>query len=116
MGLVCKGCVDCCGIVPVSAGEMKVIQKELRKKSITNLRRLAKQKRDGLQCMFVDTERKQCSIYRARPNLCRNYGYTKGLECPYQPEHATKEYQGKKDIPIGVLGLSINWSNIHEYK
>lgn len=116
MGLICGGCVDCCGVVPVSESEMKTIQKELKKKSRTNLNRLAKQVREPLQCMFVDVDKKNCSIHRARPNICRNYGNAKQLPCPYQPEKATKDYKGKKEKPIGVLGLSITWGNIHEYK
>lgn len=112
----CKKCVACCGPVPVSAMEMKDIQKELKTKKQKEIKRLKKQKRTELQCMFVDTDKKQCSIYNARPNICKQYGYVEGLSCPFNPEYATGQYQGDKNIPIGVLGTTITWDNIHEYK
>ena len=111
----CKGCTACCGPVPVTIKEMNEIQKELSKKSKKEINRLSKQKRDPLTCMFVDTKNKRCSIYNARPNLCRNFGYAKGLECPYNPEYATKKYEGELHIPIGVLGTTITWENIFHY-
>jgi|SRR5699024_6178534 len=116
MSLNCSSCVDCCGVVPVSKQEMKNIQKELKKKSVTTINRLKKQDREPMQCMFVDVENKRCSIYKARPNICKNYGYAKGLACPYQPEKAIREYKGKREKPIGILGMSITWDNINSFK
>ena len=114
--LVCDGCTACCGIVPVSEKEMKAIQKELRRKSKYTIDRLKNQKREALECMFVDKDKQRCAIYKVRPNICRNYGYVKGLECPYQPDKANKPYQGKKEEPIGLLGMTITWDNINDYK
>lgn len=111
----CKNCVACCGPVPVSVMEMKEIQKELNRKKPKELNRLKNQKRDQLQCMFVDTDKKQCSIYKVRPNLCKQYGYVKGLACPFNPGYATDQYHGEKYIPIGVLGTTITWDNIDKY-
>lgn len=112
----CLNCVACCGPVPVSFKEMQDIQKELKKKKPKEIKRLKKQKRTELQCMFVDTDKKQCSIYEARPNICKQYGYVKGLACPYNPEYATGDYEGEKYMPIGVLGTTITWDNIDKYK
>lgn len=111
----CKNCVACCGIVPVSLPEMVEIQKFLKKMKPKEIKRLKKQKRDPFQCMFVDTEKQRCSIYEVRPNICRQYGYVKGLACPFHPEYATNEYQGEKHMPIGVLGSTITWKNIMDY-
>lgn len=112
----CKNCTACCGPVPVTIKEMNEIQKELSKKSKKEIKRLSKQKRDQLTCMFVDTKNKCCSIYNARPNLCRNFGYAKGLECPYNPEYATEKYKGEFHIPIGILGTTITWNNIFDFR
>lgn len=112
----CKGCTACCGPVPVNIKEMEEIQNYLKKKSNKEIKRLSKQKRESFTCMFVDTQKKRCSIYAVRPQLCRNFGYAKGLQCPFHPEYATKEFDGKFHAPIGVLGTTITWNNIFDYK
>ena len=112
----CKGCVACCGPVPVTAEEMTGIQKALAKMRPREIKRLKKQKRGHLDCMFIDHEKKRCSIYNARPLVCREFGYVKGLPCPYFPEHATGKGTKERPTPIGVLGQSITWDNINRYK
>ena len=44
--------------------------------------RLGAQKRDNMTCGFFDQELNRCSVYEARPAICRVYGLTKGLRCP----------------------------------
>ncbi len=34
-------------------------------------------------CAFYDTEKKNCSIYDQRPNICKTYGDPKYNSCPY---------------------------------
>ena len=35
-------------------------------------------------CRFRDTEQNQCSIYEARPTICRLFGQTDWLPCPIE--------------------------------
>lgn len=38
------------------------------------------------KCVFLK-ENLSCAIYNHRPDVCRNYGLTKELECPYIKEN-----------------------------
>ena len=108
----CGNCTLCCGPVPVNFHELQAIQEELKKKKPREIKRLKNQKRGVNQCMFVDTKRNNCSIYKVRPKLCKDFGYIKGLECPFFPEHAKGKDDSKRPLPVGVLGQSITWDNI----
>ena len=115
MSIKCGSCVACCGPVPVSINELNVIKDYVRKMKTKEVKRLSKQKRSPMQCMFVDTKNKRCSIYEARPELCKKFGYVKGLPCPHFPDEATEKDNYKPARPIGVLGQSITWDNLMEY-
>jgi len=70
----CKeGCSDCCGPVPFTDAEWEKVKDKPKRKA------------DGsLKCQFLIDG--ICSIYGARPYICRIFGTTKGvelLECPH---------------------------------
>ena len=115
MSIKCGSCVKCCGPVPVSINELNAIKDYVSKMKPKEVKRLKKQKRSPMQCMFVDTQKKKCSIYGARPELCKKFGYVKGMPCPYFPEEATQKDDFKPTMPIGVLGQSITWDNLMDY-
>lgn len=85
--------------------------------------RMAAQWRPEYMCPFVDVERWRCSVYKARPTICKVYGLTPGLECSHAPEAATKmshrkvqrmfdRDEKKRGEVVGVLGFSIGWDDI----
>jgi Fe-S-cluster containining protein len=87
----CKeGCADCCGPIQLSRLEyMRCIQASGR-----TAEKVRQQMQDNLKqgiyaCPLLDTETKKCSVYAARPAICRLFGVVKGeLLCPhgYAPE------------------------------
>lgn len=78
----CKGiCVDSCGPIEGSATEMSILRKrgivlEPREQSVARLAR-----GEDYTCpALVDGG---CSVYDDRPTICRLWGVTEGLPCPY---------------------------------
>lgn len=67
-----RGCGKCCGIVPVGADEYERIAKVIGRRGI-------KPVAQGVTCpLYIDG---QCSIYEARPLLCRIYGHDDHPAC-----------------------------------
>lgn len=117
----CTNCGLCCGPVPVTKNELKKIKKEVNKMSFSKIQKLRSQKRDPLTCIFRDLENDKCSIYKARPDICRMFGFYKEMKCPNNPEHATKsreegnkriERNTKNNPVVGVLSVNITWDTI----
>ncbi|MBH8598262.1 YkgJ family cysteine cluster protein [Thermoactinomyces sp. CICC 10523] len=110
--LPCKGCRGlCCGPVPVTERELKIIKKKIR--SMPHKQRLAleKQPRFYGTCIFYDLEKDRCGIYSARPEICRVFGYHKNLSCFRKPELATKDNWTAKEKHVGILSKDFTWKD-----
>ena len=72
--LACKGyCHDSCGPIDMSVRERARIVERARKPITCGL---------GASCSMLTAERR-CSVYDIRPMICRLWGLTKGMRCPY---------------------------------
>lgn len=47
----------------------------------TERKRLAAQKRNSIDCKFLDKEHSRCAIYPVRPWICEAFGRVKGMQC-----------------------------------
>lgn len=75
----CKGhCWDSCGPVPIRTLEEKIIRKFLKRKHLPFKEGMG----NTLVCPYLSQDRK-CSIYQARPLVCRIWGMAKRLPCNY---------------------------------
>lgn len=111
--LPCQGCKGlCCGPVPVSESEFKVIKKKI-KSMPTKLRlELENQKRYYGTCIFYDLNKDRCGIHSVRPEICRMFGFYKELVCFRKPELATKSTNlFGKEKHIGILTLDFTWDD-----
>lgn len=66
------GCGACCGPVPVTEAELSAVRRHMARYRVPAV------DRGKLTCPFFDG---QCTIYEARPTLCRLFGHTAGLRC-----------------------------------
>ena len=108
--LPCKGCNGmCCGPVPVTEQELKIIKKKVKSMPKKSRMDLEKQPRNFGTCMFFDMEKDRCGIHSARPGVCRAFGYYKTLVCFRKPEMATKAHWSPADKPVGILSIDITW-------
>ncbi|KSU80398.1 MULTISPECIES: YkgJ family cysteine cluster protein [Fictibacillus] len=111
--LPCQGCKGlCCGPVPVSVGEVKIIKKKIKSMPIKVRLDLENQSRYYGTCIFYDLDKDRCGIHSVRPEICRKFGYYKELVCFRKPELATKSLnkfvEGKH---AGILTLDITWED-----
>jgi Fe-S-cluster containining protein len=81
----CKGlCHDQCTIIPLAPAERVAIESHTgrRVKTLPMVKSIVMRPADdGLTCRYLKRER--CSIYEARPMICRLYGAAEGLACPH---------------------------------
>jgi uncharacterized protein len=111
--LPCQGCKGlCCGPVPVSESEVKIIKKKI-KSMPTKLRlELEDQKRYFGTCIFYDLNKDRCGIHSVRPKICSMFGYYKELVCFRKPELATKIINRfGKEKHAGILTLDYTWDD-----
>ncbi len=81
----CKGlCHPSCTIVPASKIEIKRARGRMGGKNPFNpIHGLKKAMGGEIPSCAALTEDKRCSIYNARPAICRLYGVAEGLDCPF---------------------------------
>lgn len=82
----CKGlCHPSCTIVPAAKIEIKRARERMGGKNpfnpIAAVRGLKEKDPKIPSCAALKNEK--CSIYHARPAICRLYGVSEGLECPF---------------------------------
>jgi hypothetical protein len=105
----------CCGPVSITPPRLVKIREHLRTMPAAERKRLAKQKRDELDCGFVDKNTYRCTIYPVRPWVCEAFGRTEGLVCPklgrlVQILPAILVDTGaEKELQSGVVGISNCW-------
>ena len=84
--LDCKGlCHESCTIIPASKIEIKRAKSRMKGKNpfnpATALKQLQTEANKIPNCSALKDNK--CSIYTARPAICRLYGVAEGLECPF---------------------------------
>ncbi len=90
IGFQCRNCGECCGPIPFTPKDKERIIDFLVQTDTAEIARVRNQKRPPLTCQFRDMEKKNCFIHPVRPEICKMQGYYIGLECPHQPQFATK--------------------------
>jgi Fe-S-cluster containining protein len=68
------GCTDCCGVVPVTAGEAATIVAYISANGV-------KPVDNGATCPFARAG--GCGIYPVRPRVCQAFGHSTELTCPH---------------------------------
>lgn len=68
----CTCCGNCCtALLPMTKGELKTIQRYVKRKHIKI------EKHDGcdldLTCPFRDNEKRICTVYEVRPQICHDF-------------------------------------------
>lgn len=87
MSLPCATCkAECCGPVPITAVAFARIETFTEAMSAEDKKRLGLQERGELDCGFLDMDTHRCSIYAARPAVCRLFGKVEGMPCPHGSE------------------------------
>ena len=88
----CQGlCHQSCTIVPAAKIEIKRARARMGGKNPFNPINMAKDShRDGKIPSCAALKNKRCSIYTARPAICRLYGVAEGLKCPFGCEPKKK--------------------------
>ena len=80
----CKGlCYDQCTLIPIDPAERSAIEEHTgrRVKTLPKMDLLVMRTEADGTCRYL--RRQRCSIYEARPMICRLYGAAEGLECPH---------------------------------
>ena len=98
----CKGlCHPSCTIVPAAKAEIKRARDRMHGKNpfnpINAIRELEKSSGKIPSCAALKENR--CSIYTARPAICRLYGVAEGLECEFGCEPKNKLTRQEANIP-----------------
>lgn len=86
----CKGlCHTTCGIVPAAKIEIKRARDRMGGKNPFNPIQQLKKASEGGSTSCAALKEGRCSIYTARPGVCRLYGVAEGLDCAYgcKPKH-----------------------------
>lgn len=118
-GFNCQNCGECCGPIPVSHKELVQIRRNLRKKTADEIIRLKNQRREPFTCPLLDIENKRCSVYNDRPEICRMFGFYRGLECPNNKkfakgsrEEGTKRLEETEREMAGIMSIDFTWDNL----
>jgi hypothetical protein len=110
--LPCQGCHGlCCGPVPVTAQELRMIRKKVRQMPAKARQELREQRRFPGTCIFFDQEKDKCGIHSARPSICRAFGHFGNLICFRKPEAAKPEHWSAKEAPAGILSVDFTWAD-----
>ncbi|MGL5713374.1 MAG: YkgJ family cysteine cluster protein [Paraclostridium sp.] len=74
--LNCNNCGGCCGPVPISEREYKLIYDYCIENNVVPILYL-----EDYTCPFRDNKKKVCLIYEVRPTICKLFGVSEGMEC-----------------------------------
>lgn len=100
--LECKGlCHASCTIVPAAKIEIKRARERMGGKNPFNPINMVKNiQLDGKIPPCAALKDRRCSIYHARPAICRLYGVAEGLDCPFgcQPKKNKLSKQEAHDL------------------
>lgn len=116
---VCDGCDGCGGRCidgfEVTRQEWEAVKSYLKTQPLSEVQRVREQKKTqpwpGAEefeatvtyCPFRDLEQEKCSVYPARPTICRFFGHTQWLPCPIGavervPEDAPEVWRQYRDL------------------
>lgn len=77
----CKG--DCCGPVPIPRATFEKHKDKINNYTLVEFGNEVLPDREGrTQCLFLGDDYK-CMIYEDRPEVCKMYGVSLELPCPY---------------------------------
>ena len=107
----CRGCGDCCGIIPATPTEIREIRKFL--KDFPEIAKSADKRENKLHCPFL-TEKKACAIYSVRPVICRLCGVTKGMDCRYGNSASISGELFLQSSDTSILNFLV-WGEGHGY-
>jgi hypothetical protein len=79
----CQNCGRCCGPLMVTHSEIKDIKEFYATLDSRTKNRIRNQKMGPITCQFRDVKNKSCVIYPVRPEVCRLFGLSKKLQCPF---------------------------------
>ena len=94
----CESCGHCCGPLPLSDEEGKMVGEYLESKGV-DMESIPK--KPTLECPLLDDNRK-CMIYEVRPTPCRLFGVWNHLKCAKTQARA-KDIFNMGDEFIGLL-------------
>lgn len=113
-----SSCTECCQQhVSVSQIEIFRIRRYIRKMDITEVQHLKNQERDKNFCPLLDIEKGLCSVYEARPEICKAFGQYNGVMCcsynmdvPLRSveKHFASMIQNSEPL-TGRLGIDFTW-------
>jgi Fe-S-cluster containining protein len=83
----CTNCGVCCGKILVTQHEENRIKEYVKNMPQEEKDRIKSQPNKGRICYYRDTENKRCSVYSARPMVCRLMGVANNIHCPYGNSH-----------------------------
>ena len=100
-----------------------MIRRAVRHFSQEEVSRLQNQKRGFSTCPLRDTENNRCSVYEARPQICKMQGLYDGMTCPHNPGVATKSREEGCRVLLnaghpygvelhGLLAFNLGWDEI----
>lgn len=92
-------CTECCGLIPCTEAEYKKVAHVVRAKGIIP-------RAQGLTCPLA--QEGKCTVYDARPNICRVFGHSERLVCPEGrnangDEKAIQQFVMKGGLPTRLL-------------
>lgn len=94
----CSNCGGCCSrFLPVSAKELKIIKRHLKKHPVKEQKHLlpTSEPADDWTCPFRSEKERKCLIYKVRPAICRDFRCDK----PAQKIKANREmYYGRYQV------------------
>lgn len=125
--LPCSNCKSkCCMSIKVNAAELQKIFDYMATLPDEYVERLRGQDRPQGMCIFVDTANWSCSVHPVRPEVCRLFGYTPSMLCPYAPEVGNQIAvidaltELAKTFAAGVetyhVGVTFTWDNVGVHK
>jgi Fe-S-cluster containining protein len=115
--LPCSSCTAlCCGPVPISEAKLPLIREHLRALPGEERRRLGRQKREYLDCGFLDKDNHRCTIYQMRPWVCEAFGRVEDMMCPKVDRLVqiipamTADEQMRKETATPIVASSDQWN------
>lgn len=110
--LPCNGCRGlCCGPVPVTAQELKIIRKALGAMPEEQRSKLQHQLRFPGTCIFYDDDNDKCGIHTFRPGVCQAFGHYSNLICFRNPAVAAADSWDTSEEPAGILSVDFTWKD-----
>lgn len=113
----CSNCGECCSnFLPVSDEEIRLIKKYVKKHNIVHCSHtLAVSNEIDAICPFRDDVNKKCTIYKVRPEICRNFICCKSI--PDIEDVKRLCYESKKPVSMSkeIFGAGLSYGEFILY-